>query len=202
MRSASRRERPRFLRLESVHGLRLALVILTALPALTSGGAALSQPPPSAVTRPSSSDEAWRTFEGTWSASGERQVLSTESGGTAAAVHLSGAVVLASGEGLSRGFLGEAIGFDDGRGLSVGRCVFTDEKGDRIFSEIRGEPFQTGKRVTGTITGGTGRYAGLTGDYAFEWQYVVTADDGHVAGRAVKLAGRFKRGPASPGATP
>src|SRR5262245_62408353 len=70
-------------------------------------------------------------FEGTWSVSGERQTLPTERNGTAAIVRFSGAVVLTSVGGLARGFRGEVIGFDDGRDASVGRWVWTDERGDR-----------------------------------------------------------------------
>jgi hypothetical protein len=111
----------------------------------------------------------------------------------AAIVEISGAVVLTIGEGLSRGFRGEAIGFDDGQGLSVGRSVWTDENGDRLFSRLRGEPLQTGNRLVGTITGGTGRYAGLEGEYSFAWQYVVPAEDGFIQGRSVGLKGRVRR---------
>jgi hypothetical protein len=142
------------------------------------------------------SAEGWKTFEGTWSASGERQTLPTEGDRTAATVRFSGAVVLTSGEGLSRGFRGEAIGFDDGVGVSVGRCVWTDERGDRIFSELKGARIQTGGRVVGKITGGTGRYAGLTGEYSFAWQYVVQAESGTIQGRTVGLEGRFRIGEA------
>jgi len=138
------------------------------------------------------------SFAGTWSAAGRRQQVGTESGGAAAIVEVSGAVVLTSGEGLSRGFRGEAIGFDDGQGLSVGRCLWTDEKGDRLFSRLQGESVQTGRRFVGTITGGTGRYADLVGEYSFTWQYVVAAgagdDAGAIQGRAVGLEGRIYRG--------
>jgi hypothetical protein len=134
----------------------------------------------------------WRTFEGTWSASGQRQVLPTESGLPAATVQLSGAVALTVGEGLSHGFRGEAIGFDDGAGLIVGRGVWTDERGDRIFSQIKGDRLASGRRIAGTISGGTGRYAGISGDYTLEWQYVVEAEAGTITGRAVGLRGRFR----------
>jgi hypothetical protein len=136
--------------------------------------------------------DSWRAFEGTWSASGRRQALATEGASEAAIVDVSGAISLSTGEGLSRGFRGEVMGFDDGQGLSVGRSVWTDERGDRLFSRLKGESLQTGKRVVGTITGGTGRYAGLEGEYSFTWQYVVAAPDGVVQGRAVGLTGRVR----------
>ncbi len=162
--------------------------LLPALLALLLAGAASGQQP--GVPAPG----GWRTFEGTWSASGQRQVLPVEGDRAAATVQVSGAVVLTSGEGLSRGFRGEAIGFDDGGSVSIGRCVWTDERGDRIFSELKGERMETGRRIVGTITGGTGRYAGLTGEYAFVWQYVVQAESGSIQGRAVDLRGRVRSG--------
>jgi hypothetical protein len=139
--------------------------------------------------------EGWIPFAGTWSASGRRQTVAVEDGGAAAVVEMSGAVVLTSREGLAPGFRGEAIGFDDGQGLSVGRSVWTDERGDHVFSRLRGESLGTGKRVVGTITGGTGRYAGLVGEYSFTWQYVLSSSDeaGAVQGRATSLEGRVRR---------
>jgi hypothetical protein len=142
--------------------------------------------------------EAWRPFEGTWSAAGRRQVVAVEGGSVAAIVEISGAVVLTSGEGLSKGFRGQAIGFDDGQGLSVGRAVWTDENGDRLFSRLKGDPVQTGKGLLGTITGGTGRYADLEGEFSFIWQYVVPVEDGAFQGRAVGLKGRVRRAAGAP----
>jgi hypothetical protein len=134
----------------------------------------------------------WRVFEGSWSAAGHRESLPTEGGRAASTVHLSGSIVLTIVDGLSKGFLGEAIAFDDGSKLSVGRCVWTDEHGDRIFSTVTGETIGAGRRFVGTITGGTGRYAGLTGEYSFSWQYVVQAERGAIQGRAVGLKGRYR----------
>ena len=137
---------------------------------------------------------AWRTFEGTFSASGQHQAIPTESGRPALTVQLSGAVAITGGEGLSRGFRGEVIGFDDGSGVTVLRCVWTDWHGDRIFSQLKGETVATGRRIVGTISGGTGRYAGITGEYSFEWQYVVEAEAGTIQGRAIGLRGRYRAG--------
>jgi hypothetical protein len=132
-------------------------------------------------------------FEGSWAVSGERFAVPAEGGATAAVVQASGAVVLAKADGLSHGFRGEAVTFDDGQGVSVGRAVWTDEHGDRLFSRLKGEPLQTGKRIVGTITGGTGRYAGLEGEYSFTWQYILSAEEGAIQGRAVRLEGRVRR---------
>jgi hypothetical protein len=109
-------------------------------------------------------------------------------------VQLSGAVAITAGEGLSRGFRGEVIGFDDGAGLTVARCVWTDDRGDRIFSQLKGDTIASGRRIVGTISGGTGRYAGITGEYGFEWQYVIEAEAGTISGRAIGLRGRFRAG--------
>jgi hypothetical protein len=145
--------------------------------------------------------EPWNTFGGSWSAIGRRQTLPTEGDRAAAIVQLSGTVVLSgSGEsggsggsgGFSSAFRAEAIGFVDGDQLNGGRAVWTDTRGDRVFSVLKGERLATGRRVAGTITGGTGRYAGLTGDWALTWQFVVETEDGEVQGRAADLKGRFR----------
>jgi MFS family permease len=48
--------------------------------------------------------------------------------------------------------------------------------------------------LTGTILGGTGRYAGATGSYGFSWQWVMESEDGALHGRAIDLRGRVKPG--------
>jgi hypothetical protein len=144
------------------------------------------------------SAEGWRTFEGSWSVSGRRHTVPVDGGASAAVVDVSGAVVLTKAEGLSRGFSGEAVGFDDGQGVSLGRAVWTDEHGDRLFSRLKGEPLETGRRIVGTITGGTGRYAGLEGEYSLVWQYVVPAEDGLIQARGVRLEGRVRQKGALP----
>jgi hypothetical protein len=149
-----------------------------------------SQPPPAA--------EGWRAFAGVWSATGRRQTLPAESGRVAALVQLSGALTVTSGDGLSRGFSGAAIAFDDGQGVSVGRAVWTGADGDKVFSLLRGESLGAGRRIVGTITGGTGRFAGAAGDYTLTWQYVVHAGDDTIQGRAVDLRGRIRVGEARP----
>jgi hypothetical protein len=153
---------------------------------------ALAGLPATGVAQATPQGDVWRAFEGSWAISGQRYTVPAEGGATAAVFEASGAVVLAKADGLSHGFRGEAITFDDGLGVSLGRAVWTDEHGDRLFSRLKGEPLETGKRIVGTITGGTGRYAGLEGEYSFTWQYVLSAEDGAIQGRAVRLQGRVR----------
>jgi len=70
--------------------------------------------------------------------------------------------------------------------------VWTDSRGDRIFSTLRGEPLETGRRITGTITGGTGRWTHADGEYTLTWQYVVSGEADAIQGRAVDLRGRLR----------
>jgi hypothetical protein len=160
------------------------LVLVVVLGAVATGQG--SEPP--ATTSP------WRAFSGTWSASGRRSTVAVEGGRTASVVEVSGEVALAAGDGLGRGFRGQAIGFDDGEGRSTARCVWADERGDQLFSRIEGDALQRGRRFHGTITGGTGRYEGAEGEYSFTWQYVLPVEDGSIQGRAVDLTGRVRRG--------
>ncbi len=138
----------------------------------------------------------WRAFAGSWTATGRRQTLPTDGGGFAAVIQLSGNVALQDAPGVPGGFTGELLAFDDGQSISVGRAVWTDSHGDRVFSALHGEPIVTGRRVTATITGGTGRYAGIVGEYQLTWQYVVRGEGDDVQGRAVDLKGRFRSGEA------
>jgi hypothetical protein len=138
------------------------------------------------------SQSEWRTFEGTWSASGTRQTLNLEANHRASIFDLTGSLLLVGDRGLGAGFKAQAIGFTDSLAGMRGRCVWTDEHGDKVYSDLRGEFVATGNRITGTFLGGTGRYAGVTGEYSFQWQYVVESEDGAVSGRAVDLKGRAR----------
>jgi hypothetical protein len=78
-----------------------------------------------------------------------------------------------------------------------GRCVWTDERGDMVYSELKGEMVGTGNHIVGTFLGGTGRFAGVTGEYSFQWEYVLESEDGTLSGRAVNLKGRVSFGSAA-----
>ena len=161
-------------------------------PALAAAGCGLALLTAAATAPRAQTGPSELRFEGSWSASGRRQTLPTETGRSAAISYLSGAVVLTKAVGLSGGFRGEAIGFDAGAGPNSGRAVWTDTRGDRVFSTITGDTLQTGRRVAGTITGGTGRYVGVTGEYEMTWQYVISDDGESIHGSSMDLRGRIR----------
>ena len=153
----------------------VCFLTLLILPGLLASG----QPPPAVQEY---------QFEGTWSATGTRQLLHMGSGKRAVIFYLSGSMILTAHEGLSRGFRNEAIGYGTESGLKAS-CVWTNDEGDQIFSELEGPGLGSGSHVVGTITGGTGRFAGVTGHFEFDWQFVVDAPDGVIQGWAVGLRG-------------
>src|SRR5690348_759932 len=134
----------------------------------------------------------WRTFEGTWTATGTRRTLRLGHDDRAAIFELTGSVLLTGAERPAVGFRAQAIGFSDNRAGMQGRCVWTDERGDMVYSELKGEAVGSGNHIVGTFIGGTGRYQGVTGDYSFQWQYVIDAEDGAVSGRVVNFKGRAR----------
>jgi hypothetical protein len=134
----------------------------------------------------------WHAFTGTWTASGDRRTLPSGPDQRASIIEVAGALQLESPSRPGAGFLAEAIALSDTRTGLVGRAVWTDERGDQVFSDLTGAFIATGNRIAGAVSGGTGRYAGADGTYEFSWQYVVEAEEGAIAGRAVGLRGRLR----------
>lgn len=82
--------------------------------------------------------------------------------------------------------------FNDSATGMVGRANWTDEHGDQVFSELRGEGTATNNKITGTFIGGTGRYSGVTGGYEFSWRFLLENEDGTVQGQSMGLLGRVR----------
>ena len=68
------------------------------------------------------------------------------------------------------------------------------------IQRTQGQGTAARNRISGTILGGTGRYAGVTGSYEFSWQFVIEDEDGSIQGHAVGLKGRVRAGQPSTGA--
>ena len=157
------------------------------------------------ATEPSGSVAAsgeWREFEGSWNAAGTRRIITLGADRRGSIVDLTGTMLLAGPQRPGVGFRSEVIALADSETGLVGRSVWTDEHGDQVFSELKGEGTAAKNHITGTILGGTGRYAGVTGDYEFSWQFVIEAEDGSIQGRAVGLKGRVRPGQPGAGGSP
>ena len=139
----------------------------------------------------------WQAFGGTWTAAGTRRTLHLGDDERAAIFELTGSVLLTGARRPAVGFRAQAIGFSDSRTGMQGRSVWTDERGAMVYSDLKGEAVGSGNRVVGKFVGGTGRYAGVTGDYSFQWQYVIDTEDGAVSGRVLDFKGRARFGQAA-----
>ncbi len=137
-------------------------------------------------------------FEGTWTAAGSRHVISLGGDRRASIAHLNGSLVLTGASRAGVGFRAEAIVLTDSATGMVGRAVWTNDRGDQAWSELRGDGTATGNRIVGTFLGGTGRYAGVTGGYEFSWRFVLEAEDGTVQGQSMGLKGRARLGTPQP----
>ena len=131
-------------------------------------------------------------FTGSWNAAGTRRNLALGADRRASILDLRGTMLLAGPHRPDVGFRSEAIALVDSAAGLEGRSVWTDERGDQVWSELRGEGTAERNRITGTILGGTGRYAGATGSFGFSWQWVMEGEDGSIQGRAVDLEGRIQ----------
>jgi hypothetical protein len=151
----------------------------------------MQKTPPAA---PASAGEDWHKFEGTWTATCTRNVLSLGQERRATISTFSGSLLLAGPSRPGIGFRSQAIVFNDSATGLVGRAVWTDEKGEEVFSELRGEGTTAVNKVLGSFVGGTGRYAGATGTYEFRWQFLIENEEGLVQGQSIGLKGQIRVG--------
>jgi hypothetical protein len=136
--------------------------------------------------------DEWHEFQGTWTAAGSRSTMQLGSERRASISNLSGSLLLAGPSRPAVGFLAEAIVLNDTVTGMVGRAVWTDERGDQAYSELRGQGTATNNKIVGTFLGGTGRYSGATGTYEFSWRFVLETEDGSVQGQSIGLKGRVR----------
>lgn len=171
---------------------------MIALALFTAACSPVAEPP-----KPEAATGEWREFEGSWNAAGSRRSISLGAGRRGSIIDLRGTMLLGGAGRPGTGFRSEAIALVDTATGLQGRSIWTNERGEHVFSELTGEGTEADNRITGTFLGGTGRFAGVTGAYEFSWQYVMEAEDGSIQGRAVGLKGRFRVGqPTGGGAQP
>jgi hypothetical protein len=165
-----------------IHALLLAV-----MPAVIACGPA-TEPPPIPLTASSE----WREFEGSWNAAGSRRSLPLGGDRRGSIIELRGSMLLAGTGRPGAGFHSELIGLADSATGLVGRSVWTDERGDQVFSVLEGEGTAAKNHISGNIVGGTGRFRGAEGSYEFSWHWVIEAEDGSIQGRANGLKGRVR----------
>ena len=102
----------------------------------------------------------WLTFGGTWTAAGTRRTLRLGPSDRAAIFDLTGSVLLTGAQRPAVGFIAHAIGFSDSRSGMQGRCVWTDERGDMVYSELKGQAVAP-RRLSQPANGSHSRALGL-----------------------------------------
>jgi hypothetical protein len=174
------------IRIRTAYGLVAALAV---------AAVACSRPAPQ-VSPATDVGAEWREFEGTWTAAGNREVIALGSARKASVSFLRGSLLLSGPQRPALGVRAEAVVFNDSATGMIGRAVWTDDRGDQAWSELRGEGTATGNRIAGTFIGGTGRFTDITGEYAFTWRFVLETEDGTVQGQSLGLKGRVRGGQA------
>ena len=172
--------------------------LLVAAVALAAVGCGPAKEPPQSIA----ATGEWREFKGSWNATGSRRSIPLGADRRGSVIDIKGTMLLTGPDRPGIGFHAEAIALVDSETGLVGRSVWMDERGDRVFSELKGEGTAARNRIKGTILGGTGRYAGAQGSYEFSWQSVTEAEDDSIQGLAVDLKGRVLSGaPAAKGSS-
>lgn len=138
----------------------------------------------------------WREFQGTWTATGNRQTLRLAGERQASIARFEGSLILTGSSRPDVGFRVEVITMNDTATGLTGRGVWTDERGDQVFSELKGEGTSAENKIEGAFIGGTGRYRGATGRYQFSWRFVIENEDGTVQGQSQGLQGEVRVGEA------
>src|SRR5690242_15483461 len=122
--------------------LRWSLVGVAAGVAIACGPAPSTSPPP----KPS----AAASFERVWTTTGTRTTLPMGPDRQAMISHVEGSLLLTGAGRPHVGFNARAVVFGDTASGLVGRAVWTDERGDEAFSELRGEGTARSNRIVGT----------------------------------------------------
>jgi len=146
------------------------------------------------ASEPGPAGGEWHEFQGTWTAAGSRYSMRLGRDRQASIANFNGSLLLTGTSRPAVGFRAEALVLNDSVTGMVGRAVWTDERGDQLYSELRGEGSATGNKIVGSFLGGTGRYAGARGTYEFSWRFVLQNEDGNVAGESLGLRGRVHVG--------
>ena len=113
--------------------------------------------PVAETPKPLAATGEWREFSGSWNAAGSRRSISLGADRRGSIVDLRGTMLLSGPGRPGTGFRSEVIALNDSATGLIGRSVWTDERGDQVFSELKGEGTAAKNHISGTLLGGTGR---------------------------------------------
>lgn len=107
----------------------------------------------------------------------------------------SGVVTNDAGEGVFHNSSSHCLGMGStvgGRTSNRGNCVYTDLDGDQIFDEWQDEGTEERAGGSGRLIGGTGKYAGIEGQYEYERIELRPAAEGTFQGYTTKMTGDYR----------
>ncbi|HZV82195.1 MAG TPA: hypothetical protein VFF53_08515 [Geobacteraceae bacterium] len=117
-------------------------------------------------------------FKGSWIANGTRTPFAFGTERQVFIYKITGHVNLHNAPlGKKKDFWAECVGLADSVTGLVGRCVWKDLTGPEVYLTIQSDQLEQGSQVTGTIVGGSGRFAGISGDLSFNWSSVIVMKD-------------------------
>ena len=135
-------------------------------------------------------------FKGTWIANGTRTPFGFGDLRQVFTFKLAGHVSLQSPLGKKKDFWADCVGLADSVTGLIGRCVWKDLAGPEIYITLQSDRLQQGSQVTGTIVGGTGNIAGISGNLSFNWSSVIVQTDAdgvvNVTGQTRNLGGQYR----------
>jgi hypothetical protein len=123
------------------------------------------------------------TFKVRHKVSGSVEELPFGTGRTVSIFHLEGTVEAQREGGPMRDMNCDCLGLMDSKTGNVGRCLWTDKDGDKVFIELKGQLAAAGGKSRATFTGGTGKYTGISGGYDVVW--AKGGEEGEPGGGAV-----------------
>lgn len=109
------------------------------------------------------------SFEGTLTASGNRQALDFIEGRPVFTFRLEGHVNLKNAVGETGDFWAKWAGLWDAKTGGTARCVWDDMQGQKIYVVLTGTQLKEGATLTGEFVGGTGDFKGIQGNLIFTW---------------------------------
>jgi len=135
-------------------------------------------------------------FKGSMIANGTRTPFPFVEGRQVFTFKLGGHVSLQTAIGKKKDYWSECVGLADTTSGLVGRCVWKDLDGPEIYLTIQSDRLQQGSQVSGSIVGGSGKFAGISGDLSFNWSSVITQTDAdgivNVTGQTKNLGGSYR----------